>query len=605
MKYLNIKILLLICSFTWLVSFEKTSHTLGKEEAIRVYVEFADGTNRGMYDEKTQKGGFLDESYDATTAMVINWHKMPEGRSEWDAKIQYRKEYPNLSDWETEVGISKQFWFREERINRIVITQLDPNSIYAFRVKENGNTYRFRTMPSSLEERDVNFVIASDHQSPEWNSYSHKNSQMIGLLKPDFFLALGDYVNCSGQLNSNNAARWALYLDNLYNITDGYFIYDTIVEDRLYENVIIPHISILGNHEIGDKSHIRWPADIITQISDLDYPKFTAANWMELLFHFPYMSEGFYSEFRPDHPNINTENIAPGYGHGGFGKLSFSNYLLLIALDNNQNWEGEPDKGLRDWQGNLITDTWPWFEANHSDIRQDIWLKNLLEPENEMDAQEKYQFIIPVWHRGLLGSARFNMSYKNRGVLQYWLPILYRSGVKFFAEAHDHLYGRSIPLGIYREKPSNTYIEKIYYAPLNWEYSPKLDQSYIDDFFSINCLKDMHTHEIVGWEYNGSYIFYEPTGMRSFGYGGWAARRRQVGERGAGNAGWWFVDPDKGGEHFSGEESYHINLIHLTSDKLTSKAYNADQYDTIKQGKEPIPIHVISWDNNLHKWSDQ
>src|SRR5690625_7374559 len=72
------------------------------------------------------------------------------------------------------------------------------------------------------------------------------------------------------------------------------------------------------------------------------YPKYTAANWMELLFHFPFKSEGFYSEYRPDHPNINEEYVQAGFGPGGFGKLSFSDYLLLIALDNGiQNWEGE------------------------------------------------------------------------------------------------------------------------------------------------------------------------------------------------------------------------------------------------------------------------
>lgn len=116
---------------------------------------------------------------------------------------------------------------------------------------------------------------------------------------------------------------------------------------------------------------------------------------------------------------------------------------------------------------------------------------------------------------------------------------------------------------------------------------------------------NIENDEIIGWEYNGKYLYHESSGMRSFGYGGWAAGRRQVGEWGAGNAGWWFVDSEKGGEHFSGDKSYHINLIKLTRDKLITKAYSVDQYDLIKQGLEPSAIHEISWDRNLEKWSDQ
>jgi hypothetical protein len=56
---------------------------LGQNEALRVYTEFADGTHRGMYDPETDSSGFPDEDYDATTAMVINWHRLPETDSSW------------------------------------------------------------------------------------------------------------------------------------------------------------------------------------------------------------------------------------------------------------------------------------------------------------------------------------------------------------------------------------------------------------------------------------------------------------------------------------------------------------------------------------------
>jgi hypothetical protein len=600
-KFLNGFIIILI----FLFGCKSTNERIGQNEAIRIYVEFADGSHRGMYDQETGIGGFIDEPYDATTAMVINWHKLPEKNPTLNAILEYRIEHPAISGWQVAEGDSQEFWHRDELINRVVLKNLNPNSVYAVRVKNEGNIFRFRTMPFSLEERPVKIVIASDHQSPEWNDYAHDNAKMVALIKPDMFLALGDFVNCEGRVIPQNANRWALYLDNLYNTNTGYFIYNAEIDGVLFPNMIIPHVAILGNHETGDKNHIRWPTCVVAGSSNLGFPQFTAANWMELLFHFPFRSEGFYSEFRPNHPNINKTTLQPGFGHGGFGKLSFSNYLLLIALDNSQNWEGNSDKGLYDWQGNPITDTWPWFETHYSDVRQDIWLNNLLEPENGPSAGEIYENIIPVWHRGLFGSARFNMSLKNRAIMEYWLPVLYRNGVKFFAEAHDHLYGRSIPMGISDMQPDNTYLEKVYYQPQSWALTSNLSLSYLDEFYSVNCIKNKNTHEITGWEYKDKYINYHPAGMRAFGYGGWAAGRRDIGHFGAGNAGWWFVDPGKGGEQFSGSQSFHINVIHLTPDGLITEAFDTSQLIKFQNGENPKPIHCLFWDKQKEVWSDQ
>ncbi len=602
----NIKLFDWILIFTFYLSgCSAGSELLGQNEAIRVYTEFADGTHRGMYDSKTGLGGIADEPYDATTAMVINWHKTSKQTPENRALLEFRRVHPSASSWKVTEGESYEFWHRDELVNRVILKDLESNSVYAFRVKEGGNIYHFRTMPSSLEERSVKIAIASDHQSPDWNKYAHDNAKMVALLKPDMFLALGDFVNCEGLVTPENANRWALYLDNLYNTTTGYFLYDAEIDGQIFLNMIIPHVAILGNHETGDKNHIRWPTCVVTGSSNPGYPQFTAANWMELLFHFPFRSEGFYSEFRPDHPNINKSNLQPGFGHGGFGKLSFSDYLLLIALDNSQNWEGKPDRGLYDWQGNPITNTWPWFETLHSDVRQDLWLKDLLEPKDRPSAGQKYEHIIPVWHRGLFGSSRLNMSLKNRALMEYWLPILYRNRVKFFAEAHDHLYARSIPMGITEKQPPNSYIEKVYYQPQSWSLTSNLPQSYLDEFYSVNCLKDNQTHEIIGWEYKGNYITYHPKGMRAFGYGGWAAGRSSISGRGAGNAGWWFVDPAKGGDHFSGSQSYHINVVHLTTDGLVTEAFETSQLENFQNGRNPEFIHSLIWDKRKEAWSDQ
>ena len=575
---------------------------LGENEALRVYTEFADGGNRGMYDPETGDKGYPDESYDATMAMVINWHRMPEQETELDARLRYRRVHPTSSSWETATGTSTRFWYREETINRVLLTGLEPNSVYEFRVIEDGALFRLRTMPSRLDERPVKIIMTADHQSPGWSDIAHANARMAGLQKPDMFIVAGDFVNDEGEVSQESADRWARYLDYMYGIEDGYFIYDKEIDGVDFENLIIPHLSVLGNHETGERHHIRWPACVATGSSEPGYPQFVAANWMELLFHWPYSSEGFYSEFNPEHPNMKADMVQDGFGKGGFGKLSFSDYLMIIGLDSSQNWEGEPDKGLRDWQGNLITERWPWFEDHHGEVRQDLWLKNLLEPEDGPRAGEVYKHILPIWHRGLFGSVRLNMSLKNRSLLQYWLPLLYRNGVKLMKEGHDHIYTRTIPMGIYQEQPANTYMEKVFYEPMSWPLTDNLPPSYLEDFFAVNTIKDIDSGEIVGWEYEGNYISFNPQGMVATGHGGWAAGRRSQGDRGSGNAGLWFIDEQKGGQTYDGTESFHMNTVYLTNDDITVEVFRPDQVTYFENGTHPTPVHSYKWDLNEESW---
>jgi hypothetical protein len=601
LRLLNLSILCLLINLLTASSSLSKSKQLGENEALRVYVEFADGKNRGIYDPESDKNGFPDEDYDATTAMVINWHKMPEKNDFQNARIRYRKVYPFETDWLTKEGDFFEFWYRDEIICRVLLNNLNANSLYEFQVKENGEIFRFRTMPESLDDRAVKIALTADHQSPNWSEIAHDNAKIVSINKPDMFVVVGDYINDEGMITEENANRWATYLDMLYGINKGYFLYDKVIEESIYENLIIPHVTVLGNHETGQRNHMRWPADFYSPEGP-DYPMFIPANWIELLFHWPYKSEGFLSEFNPNHPNIDPDHMKENFGHGGFGKLSFSDYLLFIALDNSQNWEGEPERNLRDRDGYLITDRWPWFENLHADIRQDEWLKNLLEPEGKKTAGESYDYILPVWHRGLFGTGRLNMSYKNRGLLKYWLPILYRNNAKLIKEAHDHNFTRTVPMGIYEEKPENTYLEKVTYNPHTWELTDQFDEKYLEENFTVNVLKDNDTHEIVGWEYGGNYITYFQDGMITIGHGGWAAGRRNPGQWGGGNAGLWFVDESKGGETFGGEESYHMTFIQLTNEELHVEAYHPRQLHNFLYGEEPVPIHRFKWVKQEEKW---
>lgn len=577
---------------------------LGVYEALRIYTEFADGTHRGMYDPATGKGGYPDENYDATTAMVVNWHRRPETPASLNARLHYRRVHPAVSPWGSADGESHVFWNRSpaEQVNRVLLTGLIPNSVYEFRVREGGQIFRFRTMPATLAERPLKIIMTGDHQQPTWTETAHTNARLAAIQKPDLFVVGGDYVNCEGQINSTNATRWATYLHTLYGVGSGYFHYSDTIDGQTFSNLIIPHVAVLGNHETGAQHHLRWPACVMTSGTP-SYPKFIAANWMQLLFHWPYGSQGFYSEFRPDHPNLDPAHRREGYGKGGFGKLSFGDYLLLIALDNNQNWEGTPEVGLRDWQGKLITEQWPWFETQHADVRQDLWLKNLLEPTGGPAAGQRYTHILPIWHRGLFGTNRLNMTYKNRGLLEFWYPILYRNGVKVVKECHDHLYSRSVPIGITPVQPPNTYLQKRAYTPISWTLPASLTQNYLDEFFTVNVARDNQTHAIVGWEYKGHFACHDPQGLVAIGCGGWAASRSNPGGRKGGEMGLWFVDPAKGGETFGGNNSFHMTTVHLTAESVVVESFRPGELTKFENNTGPQPIHRLRWSIPDQAWA--
>ena len=567
--------------------------TLGVNDALRTYTEFADGANRGLYDPETGSNGYPDEAYDATMAMVVNWHAMPGDVPNRDGHLRYRQVHPETSDWTLATGETFEFWHRAELIHRVVLTDLEPGSVYEYQVAVRGRSFHFRTMPACLDERPVRLAMTADHQAPEWREAAHANAKRIAEQQPDMFIAAGDFVNCEGEITAENAERWASYLDYLYNADDGYFIYPKEIDGRIFDNLVVPHLGILGNHETGKAHHIRWPACVNTGRAEPGYPRYVAGNWMQLLFHWPYSSEGFYSEFNPDHPNMDPEHVREGFGKGGYGALRFSDYLLLIALDNSQNFEGTPDVGLKDWTGTPITDRWPWFETLHADIRQDEWLHNLLEPEDGAKAGDVYTHIIPMWHRGLFGTVRLNMSLKNRTLMKYWLPVLYRNNVRFIKEGHDHVYTRTVPISITDEQPAHTRIDTVYYEPNTWPLPEGLSQEYRDAFFAVEVLRDNDTDAIVGWAYDGHYATYAPDGFVVQGHGGWAAGRRNPGDRGGGNAGFWFVDPAKGGESFGGAESLHTTTVILTNDSLTFKSYHPDT---------ELPIHKARWDKAADRW---
>ena len=127
--------------------------------------------------------------------------------------------------------------------------------------------------------------------------------------------------------------------------------------------------------------------------------------------------------------------------------------------------------------------------------------------------------------------------------------------------------------------------------PMSWPLTDNPSRSYLEEFFAVNTIKNIDSGEIVGWEYEGNYISFDPQDMVATGHGGWAAGRRSQGDRGSRNVGLWFIDEQKGGQTYDGTESFHMNTVYLTNDDITVEVFRPDQVTYFENGTHPTPVH--------------
>jgi 3',5'-cyclic AMP phosphodiesterase CpdA len=119
--------------------------------------------------------------------------------------------------------------------------------------------------------------------------------------------------------------------------------------------------------------------------------------------------------------NAFRESIAPYFyklyafpGHPGYGTLDFGEYLSLIMLDTDHSG---PVEG-----------------------RQTQWL------EQQLQAREHMQHIIPVYHVAAFPSVRDFAGTIQSGIREHWVPLFEQHGVRLVFENHDHTYKRTVPI---------------------------------------------------------------------------------------------------------------------------------------------------------------
>jgi acid phosphatase type 7 len=337
-------------------------------------------------DKNSPAGLFLTWQNDPTTTMTIDWHTKPGDEAK--LTLDYKKTGNN--EWTTVSASQHVFPYSDRTIHRVELTGLHPNTYYHFRVGEFERVYKFRTMPQT-NHRPVRFGAGGDTSIGE--IFKEMNLTVMKY-DPDFIVWGGDLAYANAR--EENLHRWISWFERVQQ--------DLITE----EGRVVPLILAIGNHEMIDH---HYP------YSDATARRMGIGEEMELKYERGEIPEST-REWREENAPY-FYNLFAFPGHPGYGVLDFGNYLSLIILDGSHS--------------NLIGG------------RQTEWLEDVLK------SRKGIPHLIPVYHKPAYPSYRVqpggipNQIWPKQ-VLQFWVPLFEKHGVRVALEHDDHAYKRTYPL---------------------------------------------------------------------------------------------------------------------------------------------------------------
>ncbi|MDZ7730572.1 MAG: metallophosphoesterase family protein [Natrialbaceae archaeon] len=243
------------------------------------------GRRGGSEDQRHRHGLLLTWQRDPTTTMTIDWHGLEPRDGE--AALEYRRS--DQADWTRETGTTRPFPHSPRRIHRLELTDLSPDTEYAFRLPAFAEEYTFRTMPATVSaDRPVSFATGGDTMQ-SWK-HLHRMNDAIALQDVDFVHWGGDLAYADA--NPNNIVAWYdWFAVNKHSLVTP-------------EGRVIPLVAEIGNHEV---SSFYYHED--ENYEQTATRRRALAPFFYELFAFP--------------------------GQPGYGALDFGDYLRLLVLDSN------------------------------------------------------------------------------------------------------------------------------------------------------------------------------------------------------------------------------------------------------------------------------
>jgi 3',5'-cyclic AMP phosphodiesterase CpdA len=225
---------------------------------------------------------YLTWQRDPTTTMTVCWQDGPGGPDQ----ISWR---PQSSDvWQTAGGSQQPLPHTDRTVSQIELTALAPDTTYEFRLGQEENIRRFRTLPATLD-RPLTFVEGGD---PQDGPAVGQMMRLAASLDPAFAVIGGDLTFDDGL--PEHAGRVERFFRTLGK--------DLIASDGRH----IPVIVCLGNHDVNRNE--QWI------LNDDALPQDAAARRALA----PYFLASW-----------------PFPGERGYGVLDIGDYLSLVLLDTN------------------------------------------------------------------------------------------------------------------------------------------------------------------------------------------------------------------------------------------------------------------------------
>lgn len=178
----------------------------------------------------------------------LSWQKNPEStmtihwitdKEQKNNTVAYRED--EKKDWIFGVGHTIAFPENDSYLIHIVeLTQLNPDAIYQFKIGNQENFYKFRTMPHNLE-KPIRFVVGGDMYHDSLDTLE-KTSRQAAKQNPMFALVGGDIAyaySSTGLKKKEKPDRWLEFLISWKK---------TMVTP---DGIMIPIIPTAGNHDVN------------------------------------------------------------------------------------------------------------------------------------------------------------------------------------------------------------------------------------------------------------------------------------------------------------------------------------------------------------------
>lgn len=179
---------------------------------------------------------YLTYSQDPATSITVQWHSEKPLEP---GSVKYREK--GKDSWREQKGSFVQAGVSSTYVHQVTLTDLSPKTYYEFSIGDDAKTYLFRTLPSSLDQDSIRFVVGGD----AYRSLARfqKTNQKIAKKDPDFIVVGGDIAYTDSKKAPFQGRLWEIKRWKT-------FFTEWFTTMRGSDGRLIPIVAVVGNHDV-------------------------------------------------------------------------------------------------------------------------------------------------------------------------------------------------------------------------------------------------------------------------------------------------------------------------------------------------------------------